>query len=357
MSQRAVAVLIAISLIAALWIAALLVPLPYVTYAPGVTVDVLGKEDGKEIIEVSGHKTYREDGELRMTTVYVTRPDAKVNLLQVMGSWLDPEEAVYPHDAVYRPEETDEDAEREGAQQMVSSQDAATANALRELGYDVSMVVKVLDVQKGLPADGALSVGDVILRVDSTRIESAQDVVDAVTAVEPGGTVRFQVERDGERLTVPVTPKAVEGRPRVGIVPGPGFEFPFQVHVRVDPDIGGPSAGLMFSLAIYDTLTPGSLTGDEIVAGTGTIDESGEVGPIGGIQQKIVAARDAGARLFMVPPRNCSDAVGAPRGDMRLVKATTMHVAVEAIDDWTADHDADLPSCDTADAASTEGTR
>ena len=99
---------------------------------------------------------------------------------------------------------------------------------------------------------------------------------------------------------------------RVGIVPGTGFTFPFDVHVNIDPDIGGPSAGLMFSLAIYDTLTPGSLTGDELVAGTGTIPDDGSVGPIGGIQQKIVAARDDGAELFLVPPDNCADALGAP---------------------------------------------
>ncbi len=93
-----------------------------------------------------------------------------------------------------------------------------------------------------------------------------------------------------------------DGVPRIGIVPGNGFDFPFQVHVNIDPDVGGPSAGLMFSLAIFDTLTPGSLTGDAAVAGTGTMSEDGSVGPIGGIQQKIVGARDDGAELFLVPP-------------------------------------------------------
>ena len=88
--------------------------------------------------------------------------------------------------------------------------------------------------------------------------------------------------------------------------------MPFDVSVNINDDIGGPSAGLMFSLAIYDTLTPGSLTGGQVVAGTGTIDDGGQVGPIGGIQQKIAGAREAGAQLFLVPPDNCADAARAP---------------------------------------------
>ena len=143
--------------------------------------------------------------------------------------------------------------------------------------------------------------------------------------------------------------------PRIGIVPGNGFDFPFQVHVNIDPDVGGPSAGLMFSLAIYDTLTPGSLTGDAAVAGTGTMSEDGSVGPIGGIQQKIVGARDDGAELFLVPPDNCADALKAPNGDMRLVRADTMHDAVEALETWVDDPDAALPSCSTSGQAGSEG--
>ena len=105
----------------------------------------------------------------------------------------------------------------------------------------------------------------------------------------------------------------------------------------------------MFSLAIFDTLTPGSLTGDQVVAGTGTIDEEGKVGPIGGIQQKIVGAREDGAKLFLVPPDNCDDALGARNGDMRLVKAVTMHAAVQAIEKWVEDPDAKLPTCAATD--------
>ena len=128
------------------------------------------------------------------------------------------------------------------------------------------------------------------------------------------------------------------------------------MHVNIDPDIGGPSAGLMFSLAIYDTLTPGSLTGDQVVAGTGTIKDDGSVGPIGGIQQKIVSARDDGASLFLVPPDNCDDALGAPNEDMRLVRADTMHDAVTSIEAWVKNPDASLPTCTlSADALAGAG--
>jgi PDZ domain-containing protein len=125
-----------------------------------------------------------------------------------------------------------------------------------------------------------------------------------------------------------------------------GFDFPFEVDVEIDDNIGGPSAGLMMSLAIYDTLTPGPLTGGDAVAGTGTITPSGEVGPIGGIQQKVAAARDAGADLFFVPADNCDSIGGVDTGDMRLARATTLDQAVETITDWVADPDTTLPSCE-----------
>ncbi|MEZ5091678.1 PDZ domain-containing protein [Nocardioides sp.] len=351
MSQRLYAAVVAGVLFVALIVAAFALPVPYVVYSPGVTVDVLGERDGKEIIQVSGHQTYRDDGEMRMTTVYVTRPGRGVGLVDAVEAWLDDEKAIYPYDAVYAPDETEEDSRRESAVQMVSSQDAAIATALQELGYDTKPVIEVLDVTAGLPADGKLKVRDVLVQIGDTKVTTPQSVVDAVDAAPADKPLRFVVLRDGKRTTVEVTPTVVDGDKRIGIVPGPGFEFPFDVHVGIPDSIGGPSAGLMFSLAIYDTLTPGSLTGGADIAGTGTVTAAGKVGPIGGIQQKIVAARDAGASLFLVPAGNCDEALGAPHGDMRLVKATTMHGALTAVQAWTADHDADLPACTSSKAA------
>jgi PDZ domain-containing protein len=139
----------------------------------------------------------------------------------------------------------------------------------------------------------------------------------------------------------------ITGSPQIGIFLGQGFILPFPVTVTIDPRIGGPSAGLMFSLAIYDTLTPGSLTGGAVVAGTGTISPNGSVGPIGGIQQKIVAAADAGATLFFVPPGNCKEALSADvnKNEIELVKAPTMDSALHSLQAYAKNRHASLPHC------------
>jgi PDZ domain-containing protein len=346
MSRRIFAGLIAVPFLVALWLAALFLPVPYVTYSPGLTVDVLAEDGGKEIVQVTGHKAYRDDGELRMTTVYVTQPKAHVNIFEAMSAWLSNDEAVYPYDAVYGNNETAAQSETESAIQMVSSQDAATAVALTELGYDVKPIVEVLNVEKGLPADGKLQVRDVLLEVNGVKVTDAQQVVDLVDKTKTGDSVTFLVRRNTKQVAVVVKPRTVDGDLRVGVTSGPGYVFPFRVSVDIPENIGGPSAGLMFSLAIYDTLTPGSLTGGQIVAGTGTIDATGAVGPIGGIQQKIVGARQSGAKLFLVPKDNCADALGAANEGMRLVKVTTMHEARQSIAAWVKDSSASLPSCE-----------
>ena len=352
MSQRTLAGLLAVPLLIALWVTAAFVPLPYVTYEPGLTVNVLGDSGKRPIIEVSGHRAYPDaGGQLRMTTVYVSqpRPAGRNNLFDLMHDWVSDEDAVYPYDAVYQPQETVEQNKAEGKQEMTSSQDAATAAALAELGYHVTRAA-VADVEQGSPAAGHLQKHDVVVSVDGTPVDSAGQLVTAVQQASAGRPVTFVVRRDGRRTAVRVTPTTLDGKPHVGIqvateaVP----KLPVDVKVNLDPAIGGPSAGLMFSLGIYDTLTPGSLTGGQTIAGTGTVDAAGAVGPIGGIQQKIVAARDAGAKLFLVPPDNCSEALGAPRGDMRLVKATTMHDALQAVKKWVQDPSASLPSCEGA---------
>jgi PDZ domain-containing protein len=351
MNQRTVAAAVALPLVVALLVVAWMRPLPYVRYTPGPTLDVLGAPDGKEIIQVSGHKTYRDGGELRMTTVSVSQRDNEMNLFEVMATWFNGDDAVYPRDAVYEQDKTEEDDRSEGAVQMVTSQDAAAAVALRELGYDVSSVLEVLAITPGAPADGALAVRDVVRAVNGQRLDAdlrkaSEAVRDQINSTPEGQPVHFTVRRDGDEIDVPVVPEKVDGEQRVGIQIGEGFILPFTVGLSIDPNIGGPSAGLMFSLAIYDTLTPGSLTGGASVAGTGELRSDGKVGPIGGIQQKIVGAREAGAELFLVPAGNCVDARGADNEDMQLVKAKTMHSALQSIQKWVDDPHAHLPSCD-----------
>jgi Lon-like protease len=351
MNQRVVAALVAVPLVAALAIAALLTPLPYTMYSPGPTINVLGAPDGKEIIQVPGQKTYRDDGQLRMTTVSVTPKDSDLNLFQVMGAWLDPDDAVYPKDAVYPDDKTADEERDEGQVQMVSSQDTAVAVALTALGKKVTPALEVLLIAPGTPADGALAVRDLFKAVNGKPLPSdvqqaSDDLRAAIKGTPPGGKVTFTVLRDGKQVEVPVTPEpGDDGAPQVGIQLGQGFILPFPVSVTIDPRIGGPSAGLMFSLAIYDTLTPGSLTNGGAIAGTGEISADGKVGAIGGIQQKIAGSDHDGAQLFLVPAENCDDAQGAHNGDMRLAKVDTFQSALDVVQTWAADHDAKLPSC------------
>lgn len=354
MTQRTLAGLLAVPLVVGLWLLALREPLPYVTYAPGLTVDVLGTvgEDGREIIEVSGAETYPTDGELRLTTVLVTEPQAELNLFQLLGAWVDPDAAVYPYDTVYEQDDTDEGQDAEGAFQMASSQDAAVAVALTELGYDPDPRPVVQQVEPGSPAEGRLRADDLLLSVNGRQVSTPEEAADAVAGTAPDAPVEFVVLRGEEERTVSVVRREIDGEPRVGIQMRPSYRFPVEVELAVNPNIGGPSAGLMFSLAVYDTLTEGSLTDGEVVAGTGTVAPDGQVGPIGGIDQKIAGAREDGAELFLVPADNCDDAAESPQGDMELVRVATMSEAVEALERWAADRDADLPRCtdDTGEA-------
>jgi len=350
MSRRSVSSILVFGLLLVLFVVAIFVPVPYVTMSPGPTVNVLGETGGKSIVAVQGHKTYPTKGQLRLTTVSVTSPGRSINLLEAMRAWFDRTRAVYPRDVIYPPQQTAQDAEQQSSVEMVSSQDTAVAAALTELGYKLPLHVEVLGVTKDDPADGKLKVRDQIVSVNGTKVTDVAQVTALVQKVGVGHVARFDVRRDGRTRTVAVTPHASTQGPKralVGITIGTGYDFPFDVSVRLSEQIGGPSAGLVFSLAVYDALTPGALTGGAEIAGTGTISRRGLVGPIGGIQQKIVAATEAGAKVFFVPPGNCGSALhsGVKEGEIRLVKAPTLHSAIGSLQKYDQNPSAALPSC------------
>jgi PDZ domain-containing protein len=350
MSRRSVTSIVVFGVLVALFAVALLMPVPYVTMSPGPTVNVLGDAGGKQIISVQGHKTFPTNGQLRLVTVSVTSPGRSINLVEALRAWFDSSRAVYPRDAIYPPDQTAQDAQQQSSVEMVSSQDTAVAAALTELGYKLPVHVEVLGVRKGSAADGKLRVRDHIVSVNGTKVT---DVAQVSKAVQRNGTsrpARFVVRRSGATRQVLVRPREATGgggHAIVGITIGTGYDFPFDVRVRLNEQIGGPSAGLVFALSVYDTLTRGSLTGGNEIAGTGTITEGGRVGPIGGIQQKIVAAAEAGAKVFLVPPANCSAALAASvkEGEIRLVKAPTLHSAVQSLTRYAHDPGARLPGC------------
>ncbi len=356
MSQRLITACLAVPAVIALLLFASIARLPYATYQPGGTLDVLGETDADTpIIEVSGHEAFRDDGQLRMTTVRVSPaqpPDERgIGLIQLMGTWFDGDNAVYPYDAVHGDDETVESNRQQGRLQMATSQDSAVAVAMEELGLDVPEELTVTELTPGLPAASVLEVGDVLRSIDGTPVDDAAGLVDQIDASRPGVPLQVVVTRDGGRRAVEITPVRLDdGSTKIGIGPEVSdYDFPFEVSIDIDPAIGGPSAGLIFSLAVYDTLTEGSLTGGRAVAGTGEIAPDGSVGPIGGIAQKIAGARDEGAELFLVPPDNCADALRADHDGMRLMMARTMHDARVGLEAFAADPDADLPSCEDAD--------
>jgi PDZ domain-containing protein len=348
MTQRTWAALLAVPLFVALGLYAAVTPLPYVTYAPGLTINVLGDDGKQPIIDVQGHRTYRDSGQLRMTTVSVTERNAKLDLFTLMRTWFSKDDGVYPFSSVYGSTGNQQQDTQEGQVEMVTSQDSAVAAALRQLGYHLHPAIEIVSVTPHMPADGKIQVRDILRRVGRTPVTQHTDVAKLIAAVPKGQSVPIVVERNGKLVKVRVTPTTVQGHRLVGVQLQIGYTFPFKVSVNISDNIGGPSAGLMFALSIYDTLTPGSLTGGQVVAGTGTIAADGTVGEIGGIQQKIAGARQDGAQLFLVPRANCSDALGGDHGSMRLVKAGTLKQAISEVKAWSADHDATLPSCEAS---------
>ena len=351
MTRPTLARLLAAGLFVALVVAAALVPVPYVTVSPGITVDVLGRSGDQPIVKVEGHRTYPTDGQLRMTTVSVSKPEHHVSLGEALTAWASDDDAVMPRDVMYPDASTDQQETAQSAAEMLTSQEGAVAAALSELGYRLPTYAEITGVTPDGPSDGELKPRDRLVRAVGRRIRTGDDLIAALKRLEPGEQVSGVVRRNGKRVPFEVTTTEspqLPGQAVMGVFVGTGYEFPFDVSVAIDDSIGGPSAGLVFALSVYDTLTPGSLTGGAKVAGTGTISADGRVGPIGGIQQKIAAAADAGAELFLVPPANCDSAVAAPDDAldrMQLVKARSLRSALRSIKAYADDPSADLPRC------------
>jgi PDZ domain-containing protein len=163
-----------------------------------------------------------------------------------------------------------------------------------------------------------------------------------ITAHPAGTVVTLTVLRAGKTLTLKVASKSSDGTPVIGVEVQQEYTFPFTVKITVG-NIGGPSAGMMFALGIIDKLTPDNLTGGKFIAGTGEITASGQVEPIGGIQQKMVGARSAGATIFLTPAGNCSDTAGAVPAGLRLVKVSTLSQAIADLEAIKAGKS--VPSC------------
>ncbi|MFG1950196.1 PDZ domain-containing protein [Micromonospora sp. NPDC048830] len=326
MRRRGLTVLLGALLTALLSFGVLSVPIPYVVLGPGPTVNTLGTSDGKEVIQVSGRAASTSAGQLRLTTVGV---QPTVRLRSALAGWFSPDEAVVPRELVYPPGESRQEVEQRNEEDFRASQTSAETAALRELGYPVQVLVKTVGADG--PSAGVLKPGDVVTSVDGEQVTSAGRLTELIRARPAGTTLTIGYTRDGVAATARVTSREQDGRPRVGIEIDQQQPHPFTLSIDLN-DIGGPSAGLMFALGIVDKLEPADLTGGKIIAGTGTIDDEGRVGPIGGIAQKLVGAKDAGAKVFLVPEANCAEAVRNPQPDLPLLRVGSLDDALKALE-------------------------
>ncbi|MFE0778368.1 PDZ domain-containing protein [Streptomyces sp. NPDC058861] len=359
MPRRTATMLASTLVLICLLIAGVLIPVPYAEMSPGPTVNTLGEARGEPVLRISGRKTYPTDGHLNMTTVRVTGADYRMNAVEAVYGWLAHDNVVVPHDTLYPDGKTEEQSSQENAEEFSQSQESAKVAALGELGIPVVSRVVVATVVKGAPAEGRLHAGDVIKAVDGVPIAEQSDVAAQVTKRKPGQDVEFTIvpakeaaaaEKAGKeptatRKVVIRTTTSEEGdRAVVGIQAGTDHVFPFTIDINL-ADVGGPSAGLMFALGIIDKLTPESLTGGRFVAGTGTIDDKGKVGPIGGIEMKLVGARNAGAEYFLTPADNCATAASDIPDGLTLVKVDTIDDATKSLEKLREGDTASLPSC------------
>jgi Lon-like protease len=310
---------------AALAVCLVVVELPLFVEAPGRARSVL------PLIDVDGTTTYESEGRFLLTTVNVGRLGA----FEALAAWIDPDAEVIPERDVIAPGQTDEEYERAARSQMDQSKIAAAAVALELLtGYpeEHGPGVIVQDVLPGTPAEGRLFPGDLITHVNGSPLADLAQLREEIGAAEHEAvTMRVRPLEGGSSSTVELRPTRVEGvdRPVIGIASV--ANFPFDIDIQ-SGTIGGPSAGLMWALGVIDTLTSEDLTGGDAIAGTGTVDLDGRVGPIGGVRMKVIGAEEAGAEVFLVPNENLAEARGAAE-PIELVPVGTVEEARTFLED------------------------
>jgi PDZ domain-containing protein len=303
-----------------------LVDLPIWVESPGGARSVL------PLIAIDGAPTYDSNGRLLLTTVNVGR----ANLYYALRAWLDPAAFVLSEQDVLPPGQTDEEYERLSLSQMDQSKIAGVAVALQhatDYPREHGPGAIVQDVVPGSPADGRLFAGDLITEIEGEPLADLDQLGRVIRYAGERRTIRLRVRplEGGESRDVSVQTVFDERQqtPIIGIFPV--ANFPFDVEIE-SGSIGGPSAGLMWALGVTDLLTSLDLTGDRVVAGTGTVGLDGDVGPIGGIGLKVVAAERAGADTFLLPQENLAEARAADT-DLTLVSVLNVEQAIAYLED------------------------
>ena len=326
--------------------AAMFIPVPDVMTSPGPVFNTIGEVNKIELISISGTETYPTEGELDMTTVSeYGGPQEGLDMFQAIWGWIDPDRRVVPRESVYPEGETEEENTARNVEAFSTSQSYAIAAAMDYLDQPIKEQVIVTSVGLDTPAQDKLRAGDEILTVDGVQMTTPEQVVEAVRSKPIGTDLNFSVMRGGTKLEVVVTsgtrlddPETEQNEatiPYIGIGIDINYSAEFEIKFGVT-GVGGPSAGTLFAIGIIDKLTPGALTQGKIIAGTGTIDPAGNVGEIGGIQQKLIGARDAGAVLFLAPAGNCDEVIGHIPDGLTVAAIETLEDAMDEIEAFNA---------------------
>jgi Lon-like protease len=291
--------------------------LPVIALSPGPMEDVLAR------LKVEGSRVYDSEGKLYLTSVGI---DDDVRFYEALLDMANRDVQLLPRADLYPEEQDSAEIDKENAALMDRSKEAASVVALREVGYEIEPSgVEVTQVVAGTPADGKLQAGDRLLEADGRAIASTEEVRAAITRHKIGERVAFRIDRDDTEKNVSVQVQEADGQPRVGILLRDLFpDLPVKVSIETQNNIGGPSAGLMFTLSIIDKLTPEDLTGGKRIAGTGEIALDGGVLPVGGVAEKLIAVRRLGVTTFLIPAENCDSVRGRVPDGLRLVKVSTI---------------------------------
>jgi PDZ domain-containing protein len=310
-----------------------------VRMAPGPTFNVIGDVGGRPVIDITGAPTFATTGALDMTTVRESGgPRGGLTFVQAIGAWFSDSDAVVPQELLYRDDVTGEEVKQRQAALFTVSESNAIAAALNYLELPVRSSTIVTAVILGAPSDGIVEPGDVVLSVDGIPVSDAAVPGERIRSAPVGTSFALEVERNGtpQVLNVVSAPNPDnEGLPHIGLSLTTAYRGDFDIALNLE-DIGGPSAGLIFALGIVDKLTPTDLTGGRAIAGTGTIDPAGSVGRVGGVRQKVIAAREAGAELFLLSPQQCPEIDGRIPAGLAIAAVATLGEAIAAIESWTA---------------------
>ncbi len=323
-----------------------IVPSPYAIGAPGPTFDTLGEVGEVSLVSIGGAPTYQTSGELRLTTVSVSRASTQpFTMGRVIYGFFAPSQYVRPEEDVFGSPDEEQTFSERSAQMWITSQERATVSALEALDIDVPAQLRVAGLDEFSQAQGLLEENDTLLAIDGLSLASFSELSQYMSSVKPGDSVTLTIARDGDQQEVSfATIEGDAGQALMGIWIDPLFDIPLDVTVQID-SVGGSSAGLMFSLAIMSLLTEADELNGARVAGTGAMTADGEVQPIGGIRLKLHGARAAGSTHFLAPQGNCEEVVGHIPHGLRVVAVETLEDAYAAIVSIGQGNEAALPSC------------